>query len=115
MEGIWLVLASTRQAAVAGYFQLGRLARGAVSGDFACKPGLAGSRQLQQHQAVAYAQCLSFPGLSSPAGYRRGVLKWLCGLQSKDTPFKTWADPARIRKYETFFGGDLNAEVIKVL
>lgn len=42
-----------------------------------------------------------------------GELAFTMTFQSKDTPFKTWADPARIRKYETFFGG-VNAEVIKV-
>jgi len=45
---------------------------------------------------------------------QRGELAFTMEFQSKDTPFKTWADPQRIRKYETFFGGDLNAEVIKV-
>jgi len=44
----------------------------------------------------------------------QGELAFTMTFQSKDTPFKTWADPARIRKYETFFGGNLNAEVIKV-
>jgi len=42
-----------------------------------------------------------------------GELAFTMTFQSKDTPFKTWADPARIRKYETFFGG-VNAEVLKV-
>ena len=44
----------------------------------------------------------------------RGELAFTMEFESKDTPFKTWADPARIRRYETFFGGDVNAEVIKV-
>merc|ERR1711966_338789 len=42
-----------------------------------------------------------------------GELAFTMQFQSKDTPFTTWADPQRIRKYESFFGG-LNAEVIKV-
>jgi hypothetical protein len=42
-----------------------------------------------------------------------GELAFTMQFQSKDTPFTTWADPARIRRYESFFGG-VNAEVIKV-
>ena len=37
---------------------------------------------------------------------------WLAGGHGNAT--RRWADPARIRRYETFFGGDVNAEVIKV-
>jgi hypothetical protein len=44
----------------------------------------------------------------------RGELAFTMVFQSKDTPFKTWADPQRIRKYETFFGGDVNAELQKI-
>jgi len=43
----------------------------------------------------------------------KGELAFTMTFQSKDTPFKTWSDPARIRKYESFFGG-VNAEVLKV-
>jgi len=35
-------------------------------------------------------------------------------FQSIDTPYKVWADPARLRRYETFFGPGVNAEVVKV-
>jgi len=34
--------------------------------------------------------------------------------QSVDTPYKMWADERRIKKYETFFGPGVNAEVIKI-
>merc|ERR1711966_74205 len=43
-----------------------------------------------------------------------GELGFTMLFQSKDTPYKVWADPARMRKYESFFGGGVNAEVIKV-
>jgi len=43
-----------------------------------------------------------------------GQLGFTMMFQSKDTPYKVWADPARIRRYETFFGPDVNAEIIKV-
>lgn len=43
-----------------------------------------------------------------------GQLGFTMQFQSKDTPYKTWADPARIRRYETFFGPDVNAEVLKI-
>ncbi|KAJ1485280.1 hypothetical protein T484DRAFT_1892862 [Baffinella frigidus] len=42
-----------------------------------------------------------------------GELAFIMTFQSQDTPYKVWADPARVRKYESFFGG-LNAEVLKV-
>jgi len=45
---------------------------------------------------------------------QKGELAFTMEFQSKDTPYKTWVDPQRIRRYETFFGGDVNAEVIKV-
>lgn len=35
-------------------------------------------------------------------------------FQSAETPYKLWAEPARVRRYETFFGPDVSAEVIKV-
>jgi len=45
---------------------------------------------------------------------RGGELGFTMLFQSKDTPYKVWADPARVRRYETFFGGGVNAEVVKV-
>lgn len=34
--------------------------------------------------------------------------------QSLDTPYKMWADERRLKKYETFFGPNISAEVIKI-
>lgn len=34
--------------------------------------------------------------------------------QSIDTPYKMWADERRVKKYETFFGPGVTAEVVKV-
>ena len=35
-------------------------------------------------------------------------------FQSLDTPYKMWADPARVKKYETFFGPGVSAECVKI-
>lgn len=34
--------------------------------------------------------------------------------QSRDTPYRMWADDRRVQKYETFFGPGVNAQVIKI-
>lgn len=34
--------------------------------------------------------------------------------QSLDTPYKMWADERRVKKYETFFGPNVSAEVVKI-
>jgi len=34
--------------------------------------------------------------------------------QSLDTPYKMWADERRVKKYETFFGPGVSAEVVKI-
>lgn len=34
--------------------------------------------------------------------------------QSLDTPYKMWAEERRIKKYETFFGPGVTAEVVKI-
>ena len=34
--------------------------------------------------------------------------------QSLDTPYKMWANQRRIKKYETFFGPNVTAEVVKI-
>lgn len=34
--------------------------------------------------------------------------------QSLDTPYKMWADERRIKKYETFFGPNVKADVVKI-
>merc|ERR1711920_257582 len=43
-----------------------------------------------------------------------GELAFTMVWQSVDTPYKMWADPRRVKKYETFFGPGVNAEVVKV-
>ena len=36
------------------------------------------------------------------------------GWQSRDTPYKIWADGRRRQKYETFFGRGVGAEVVRI-
>jgi len=43
-----------------------------------------------------------------------GELAFTMVWQSLDTPYKMWADERRIKKYETFFGPGVNAEIVKV-
>ncbi len=43
-----------------------------------------------------------------------GELAFTMAWQSLDTPFKMWADERRIKKYETFFGPGVTAEVVKI-
>eukprot|EP00565_Helicotheca_tamesis_P005245 CAMPEP_0185730976 /NCGR_PEP_ID=MMETSP1171-20130828/11503_1 /TAXON_ID=374046 /ORGANISM="Helicotheca tamensis, Strain CCMP826" /LENGTH=275 /DNA_ID=CAMNT_0028400131 /DNA_START=110 /DNA_END=937 /DNA_ORIENTATION=- len=43
-----------------------------------------------------------------------GELAFTMVWQSLDTPFKTWADERRRKKYETFFGPGVGAEVVKI-
>jgi hypothetical protein len=43
-----------------------------------------------------------------------GELAFTMVWQSLDTPFKMWADERRVKKYETFFGPNVNAEVVKI-
>jgi len=43
-----------------------------------------------------------------------GELAFTMVWQSVDTPYKMWADERRIKKYESFFGPGVNAEVIKI-
>ena len=43
-----------------------------------------------------------------------GELSFTMVWQSLDTPYKLWADEKRRKRYETFFGPDVGAEVIKV-
>lgn len=43
-----------------------------------------------------------------------GELAFTMVWQSIDTPYKMWADPRRVQKYETFFGPNVNAEVVKI-
>jgi hypothetical protein len=43
-----------------------------------------------------------------------GELIFTMVWQSLDTPFKMWADERRVKKYETFFGPGVTAEVVKI-
>jgi len=43
-----------------------------------------------------------------------GQLSFSMVFQSLETPYKMWADPARVKKYETFFGPGVSAECVKV-
>lgn len=43
-----------------------------------------------------------------------GELAFTMVWQSLDTPYKMWADERRVKKYETFFGPGINAEVVKL-
>lgn len=43
-----------------------------------------------------------------------GELAFTMVWQSIDTPYKMWADERRVKKYETFFGPGVGAEVVKI-
>merc|ERR1712224_668059 len=43
-----------------------------------------------------------------------GELAFTMVWQSLDTPYKMWADERRVKKYETFFGPGVGAEVVKI-
>lgn len=43
-----------------------------------------------------------------------GELSFTMVWQSLDTPYKMWADEKRRKKYETFFGPGVGAEVVKI-
>mmetsp|Transcript_19710 Transcript_19710/g.29922 ORF Transcript_19710/g.29922 Transcript_19710/m.29922 type:complete len:232 (-) Transcript_19710:118-813(-) len=43
-----------------------------------------------------------------------GELGFMMVWQSLETPYKMWADGRRLKKYETFFGPNVNADVVKV-
>lgn len=43
-----------------------------------------------------------------------GELTFTMVWQSLDTPYKMWADEKRRKKYETFFGPNVGAEVVKI-
>lgn len=43
-----------------------------------------------------------------------GELAFTMVWQSVDTPYKMWADERRVKKYETFFGPGVTAEVVKI-
>jgi hypothetical protein len=43
-----------------------------------------------------------------------GELVFTIVWQSTDTPYKMWADERRVKKYETFFGPGVTADVVKI-
>lgn len=43
-----------------------------------------------------------------------GELAFTMVWQSVDTPYKMWADERRVKKYETYFGPGVTAEVVKI-
>jgi len=43
-----------------------------------------------------------------------GELTFTMVWQSMDTPYKMWADERRVKKYETFFGPGVTAEIVKI-
>jgi len=43
-----------------------------------------------------------------------GELAFTMVWQSIDTPYKMWADERRVKKYETFFGPGVTADVVKI-
>jgi len=57
-----------------------------------------------------YPQLRELRQEETPEGELAFTMVW----QSIDTPYKMWADPRRVKKYETFFGPGVNAEVVKI-
>lgn len=57
-----------------------------------------------------YPQMMELREDASPDGELEFTMVW----QSIDTPYKMWADERRVKKYETFFGPGVAAEVIKI-
>lgn len=43
-----------------------------------------------------------------------GELEFTMVWQSQDTPYKMWADERRVKKYATFFGPGVTADVVKI-
>jgi len=58
----------------------------------------------------AYPQLQELRQDVTPAGDLAFTMVW----QSLDTPYKLWADEKRRKRYETFFGPGVGAEVVKV-
>jgi len=58
----------------------------------------------------AYPQLQELRQERTPEGELAFTMVW----QSVDTPYKMWADERRVKKYETFFGPNVNAEVVKI-
>lgn len=47
-------------------------------------------------------------------GEEDGELTFTMVWQSVDTPYKMWADERRVKKYETFFGPGVTADIVKI-
>jgi Protein of unknown function (DUF2854) len=58
----------------------------------------------------AYPQLKELRQESTPDGELVFTMVW----QSLDTPYKMWADERRVKKYETFFGPNVSAQVVKI-
>ena len=58
----------------------------------------------------AYPQLVELREDITPEGELAFTMVW----QSLDTPYKMWADEKRRKRYETFFGPDVGAEVVKI-
>lgn len=58
----------------------------------------------------AYPQLIELREEEAEGGELAFTMVW----QSVDTPYKMWADERRVKKYETFFGPGVTADVIKI-
>merc|ERR1719223_1842410 len=58
----------------------------------------------------AYPQLMELREEVTPEGELAFTMVW----QSLDTPYKMWAEEKRRKRYETFFGPDVGAEVVKI-
>lgn len=58
----------------------------------------------------AYPQLRELRVAANAAGDLVFTMVW----QSLDTPYKMWADERRVKKYETFFGPNVTAEIVKI-
>jgi hypothetical protein len=58
----------------------------------------------------AYPQLQELRQETTPDGELAFTMVW----QSLDTPYKMWADERRVKKYDTFFGPGVTAEVLKI-
>jgi len=61
-------------------------------------------------QSKKYPKILSVTQEETPVG----ELAFTMTFASLETPYKLWAEPARVKRYATFFGPGVTAQVIKV-
>ena len=52
--------------------------------------------------------------LNNVQGVEDGELTFSMVFKSEDTPYRTWAEPERVARYEKFFGPGVRAAVEKV-